>query len=56
MHSVWEKRCLRASAGLNHELLKVVDEQQNEVRLWAVVLGFTKLTRFVDHSVEGGHS
>jgi len=36
-HTVWEKRCLRASAGLNHELLKVVDEQQNEVHLWAVV-------------------
>jgi len=35
--SIWEKRCLRASAGLNHELLKVVDEQQNEVCLWAMV-------------------
>jgi len=35
--SVWEKRCLRASAGLNHELLKVIDEQQNEVCLWAMV-------------------
>jgi len=35
--TVWEKRCLRASAGLNHELLKVVDEQQNEVCLWAMV-------------------
>jgi len=35
--SIWEKRCLRASTGLNHELLKVVDEQQNEVCLWAVV-------------------
>jgi len=35
--TVWEKRCLEVSACLNHELLKVVDEQQNEVRLWAVV-------------------
>jgi len=35
--SIWEKRCLRASAGLNHELLKVIDEQQNEVCLWAMV-------------------
>jgi len=35
--SIWEKRCLWASAGLNHELLKVIDEQQNEVCLWAMV-------------------
>jgi len=35
--SIWEKRCLRASAGLNHELLKIIDEQQNEVCLWVMV-------------------
>jgi len=47
IRNMWEKRCLRTNTALTHELFKMIDEQENEVRHWVMVWSLSGLTSLV---------